>query len=81
MGVCTHNHNERTVMARPTMDDAVAALERVGEEITELGIEKVAAKAGLKDRIVRKFVNNVMASKNADIRKIQQAVRDLRAEN
>lgn len=65
-------------MARPSLDDAVAALERLGDEIAEIGIARVADKAGLKERVVRKFVNNLMASKNSDIRKIQQAVKDLK---
>ena len=65
-------------MARPSLDDAVAALERLGDEIAEIGIARVADKAGLKERVVRKFVNNLMASKNSDIKKIQQAVKELR---
>lgn len=64
-------------MARPNIDDAVAALERIGEAVTELGISKVAETAGLPERIVRKFVRDVMASKNSDIRKITDAVREL----
>lgn len=66
-------------MTRPTIDDAVLALERIAEDVTELGIERVAAEAGLKDRIVRKFVKSVMESKNSDIRKISQAVQSLKS--
>jgi hypothetical protein len=64
-------------MAKPTIDDAVAALEKIGEAVTELGIAQVAEKAGLPERVVRKFVRDVMASKNSDIRKITNAVREL----
>jgi hypothetical protein len=64
-------------MARPTIDDAVAALERVAESVTELGVSKVAEKAGLPEKVVRKFVRDVLASKNSDIRKITSAVKEL----
>lgn len=64
-------------MSKPTMDDAVAALERVAEAITEIGVAKVAQKAGVPERIVRKFVRDVMVSKNSDIRKITGAVKEL----
>lgn len=68
-------------MTRPTIDDAVAALEKIAEDVTELGIERVAKEADLKDRIVRKFVKSVMESKNSDIRKISQAVQSLKEQN
>ena len=61
-------------MARPTADDAVAALERVGNRVMDLGIDRVAEKAGLTPRQVRKFVNDVMTSKNSEIRLISAAV-------
>lgn len=64
-------------MSKPTIDDAVAALERIAELVTELGESKVAEKAGLPERVIRKFVRDVMASKNSDIRKISEAVREL----
>ena len=64
-------------MARPNIDDAVAALEKMGEAVTELGVAKVAEKAGLPERVVRKFVRDVMASKNSDIRKIADAVKEM----
>lgn len=62
---------------RPTIDDAVAALEVIADQIAELGVDKVATAAGVEARIVRKFVRDVMASKNSDIRKIANAVREL----
>lgn len=64
-------------MARPTIDDAVLALERMAETATELGIARVAEKAGLPEKVVRKFVRDVLASKNSDIRKITGAIREL----
>lgn len=64
-------------MARPTIDDAVVALERIAEAVTEIGIAKVAEKADLPERVVRKFVRDVMKSKNSDIRKISNAVKEM----
>lgn len=66
-------------MSKPTMDDAVAALEKIAESIIEIGEAKVALTAGVPERIVRKFVRDVMASKNSDIRKITGAVKELTA--
>jgi len=43
---------------RPTIDDAIAALERVAEQVTEIGIERVAEQAKLKPTQVRKFVSS-----------------------
>jgi hypothetical protein len=63
--------------SKPTMDDAVAALEKIAEAIVEIGVDKVAQTAGVPERIVRKFVRDVMASKNSDIRKITGAVKAL----
>ena len=65
---------------KPTIDDAVAALERVAETVTELGIERIAVQANLKPRQVRKFVNDVMTSKNSEIRMICAAVVALKEE-
>jgi hypothetical protein len=64
-------------MSKPNIDDAVAALEKLAEAITELGIAKVAQTADVPERVVRKFVRDVMASKNSDIRKITGAVKAL----
>lgn len=64
-------------MTKPTIDDAVAALEAIADQITELGVTRVATAAGVEERIVRKFVRDVMKSKNSDIRKITGAVREL----
>jgi hypothetical protein len=64
---------------RPTIDDAIAALERVAEQVTDLGIERVADQAKLKPTQVRKFVNDVMRSKNSEIRLISAAVAALQA--
>jgi hypothetical protein len=65
---------------RPTIDDAIAALERVAESVTEIGIDRVAEKANLKPTQVRKFVNDVMRSKNSEIRLISAAVAAILAE-
>ena len=67
-------------MARPTIDDAVAALEIVAEKVTEIGAGKIAEAAGLQEKVVKKFVRDVMASKNSDIRKITEAVKKLQEE-
>lgn len=64
-------------MARPTIDDAVLALERMAESATELGIARVAEKTGLPEKVVRKFVRDVLKSKNSDIRKITEAIKEL----
>ncbi len=66
---------------RPTIDDAIAALERVAESVTEIGIERVAERANLKPTQVRKFVNDVMRSKNSEIRLISAAVAALKSES
>ncbi len=66
---------------RPTIDDAIAALERVAESVTEIGIERVAEQAKLKPTQVRKFVNDVMRSKNSEIRLISAAVAALKSES
>ena len=47
------------------------------EHIRKLGVEKVAEAAGVQARVVRKFLNDVMASKNSDIKKIKDAVNSL----
>jgi len=52
-------------------------MQEVAERVIELGIPKVAEKAGLTERIVRKFTVDVMASKNSDIAKIKAAVKEL----
>jgi hypothetical protein len=64
-------------MAKPTIQDAIDALNEVAGQVMLLGVDKVAEQAGLKPRLVRKFALDVMASKNADIRKISEAVRVL----
>jgi hypothetical protein len=60
--------------ARPTIDDAVNALQQIAELVLELGIDEVAKQANLKPRQVRKFVNDVLTSKNSEIRLISAAV-------
>jgi hypothetical protein len=65
-------------MARPNIDDAVAALERVADDITEIGVSRVAEKANVPERVVRKFIRDIMSSKNSDIRKIADAVKALK---
>lgn len=52
-------------------------MQEVAERVIELGIDKVAEKSGLTQRIVRKFTVDVMASKNSDIAKIKTAVKEL----
>jgi hypothetical protein len=63
---------------KPTIDDAVAALQQIAEVVLELGIDEVAKKADLKPRQVRKFVNDVLTSKNSEIRLISAAVASMR---
>lgn len=55
----------------------VDALNEVGIQVRKLGIDKVAAKAGLKPSIVKKFVADAMKSKTSDIRKIRNAVNEM----
>lgn len=49
----------------------------VAENIRKLGVEKVAEAAGVQARVVRKFLNDMMASKNSDIKKIKDGVNKL----
>jgi hypothetical protein len=67
--------------ARPTVDDAVAALQQIAELVLELGIDEVANQANLKPRQVRKFVNDVLTSKNSEIRLISAAVASMKELN
>jgi hypothetical protein len=53
------------------------SLDDYADRIRQLGVEKVAAKAGVKPTIVRRFLNDVMASKNSDIKKIKDAVNEM----
>lgn len=46
----------------------------IAENVRKLGVEKVAEAAGVQARVVRKFLNDMMASKNSDIKKIRDAV-------
>lgn len=62
---------------RPNIDSAVMTMQEVAERVIELGIDKVAEKSGLTERIVRKFTVDVMTSKNSDIAKIKTAVKEL----
>ena len=57
------------------------SLDDYAVKIRALGVEKVAAEAGVKPTIVRRFLNDVMASKNSDIKKIKDAVNTLTAAN
>lgn len=66
--------------SKPTIDDAVAALQQIAEVVLELGIDKVAKEADLKPRQVRKFVNDVLTSKNSEIRLISAAVASMKEE-
>lgn len=64
-------------MARPTIDDAISAVQAIADRALELGIDRVAEQSGLKLTAVRKFTVDCMHSKNADIRKITAAVHTL----
>ena len=57
------------------------SLDDYAVKIRALGVEKVAAEAGVKPTIVRRFLNDIMASKNSDIKKIKDAVNTLSATN
>lgn len=57
--------------------EMVEALNEVGAQARKLGIDKVAAKAGVKPAIVKKFIANAMQSKTSDVRKIRDAVKSL----
>lgn len=56
------------------------SLDDYADQVRRLGVEKVATKAGVKPAIVRRFLNDVMASKNADIKKIKDAVNSMIAD-
>lgn len=62
------------------VDNALDAFARLAAEIQKLTIEKVAAEAGIKPRMVKKFCTDPMLSKNSDITKIKKAVVALTAE-
>lgn len=61
-------------------DNMVDHLEEMGVRVKKLGIGRVAERAGLKERVVRKFTVDVLASKGGDITKISNAVKALEAE-
>lgn len=61
-------------------DDMVNNLMELGVIVKKLGIKQVADKAGLKERVVKKFVTDVMSAKGGDISKINNAVKALKAE-
>ena len=50
------------------------------EHIRKIGVEKVAQAAGVQARVVRKFLNDMMASKNSDIKKIKDGVNSILAQ-
>lgn len=56
------------------------SMEAYCEKVQEIGITEIAKRSGLKERIVRKFINDTYASKNSDVRKIQEAVKSFIAE-
>lgn len=62
---------------RPNIDSAVMTMEEIASTVVSLGVDKVAEKSGLTERVVRKFTVNVMGSKNSDIAKIKAAVKEL----
>lgn len=55
------------------------SLAEYAAKIKKFGVEAVAKKAGVKPAIVKRFINDVMASKNSDIKKIKDAVNSLDA--
>jgi hypothetical protein len=71
--------NERHNMAH-YVDNALEGFARLAAEIKKLTIEKVAAEAGIKPRMVKKFCTDPLLSKNSDITKIKRAVTALTAE-
>jgi hypothetical protein len=62
------------------VDTVLEGFARLAVEIKKLTIEKVAAEAGIKPRMVKKFCTDPMNSKNSDITKIRRAVATLTAE-
>jgi len=61
------------------VDTVLEGFARLGAEVKKLTIEKVAAEAGIKPRMVKKFCTDPMLSKNSDIDKIRKAVATLTA--
>lgn len=60
--------------------DMIEAINDVGVQARALGIPKVAERAGVKPSIVKKFIADPMKSKNSDVRKIRDAVKEMLAE-
>lgn len=60
--------------------DLIEAINDVGVQARALGIPKVAERAGVKPSIVKKFISDPMKSKNSDVRKIREAVKEMTAE-
>lgn len=58
----------------------IEALNDIASEARSLGADEVAKRAGVKPSIVRKFIADVMQSKNSDVRKIRNAVTEMLAE-
>jgi len=58
----------------------IEALNDVANEAYKLGADNVAKRAGVKPAIVKKFISDVMQSKNSDVRKIRNAVTEMLAE-
>lgn len=61
-------------------DDLVNNLMELGVVIKKMGTKRVADKAGLKERVVKKFITDVMSAKGGDISKIRNAVNAIKAE-
>lgn len=55
------------------------SLDAYADRIRKIGVESVAKKAGVKPAIVRRFLTDVMSSKNSDVKKIKDAVNALDA--
>jgi hypothetical protein len=61
-------------------DDMVNGLMELGVTVKKIGIKQVAERAGLKDRVVKKFTVDVMSAKGGEISKISNAVKAIKAE-
>lgn len=62
------------------VDKVLDSFANLAVEIKKLTIEKVAAEAGIKPRVVKAFCTDPMKSKNSDITKIRAAVTALQAD-
>lgn len=61
-------------------DDLVNNLMELGVVVKKMGTKRVADRAGLKERVVKKFITDVMSAKGGDISKIRNAVNAIKSE-